>query len=371
MQISSINIKDAFFIILLVLLGGVMLRIFSPFLDVLVVALIVVQLFYPIYKLLHKFIRNKGISSAISTILVYLFVFLPLFAITLLVTAEILNLVQQFAPEGSAGSSDLLLRLEEMLRPTVQEVNKILTQLKDAGITESSEIDIQQIARDAVNGLKDIVVPLTTGLISGTVSVLFYIFLLTLSIIYLFIDFDKLPNFLSRFSPLDDKIDKLLITKFMETSRAVIIGNFFVAMAQATAVLIPMLLMQIGAPALLWIIMVILSLVPVGSGLIFVPLGILLALSGRAAEGLFLIVYGGIIINVVDATLRPRLMKGAVQLHPLIVILSVIGGIAGFGPLGLIYGPLIAVFFTSLMEVYNQQFLKYGKAPEAVLAEQS
>lgn len=243
--------------------------------------------------------------------------------------------------------------------------------MKDAGITESSEIDIQQIARDAVNGLKDIVVPLTTGLISGTVSVLFYIFLLTLSIIYLFIDFDKLPNFLSRFSPLDDKIDKLLITKFMETSRAVIIGNFFVAMAQATAVLIPMLLMQIGAPALLWIIMVILSLVPVGSGLIFVPLGILLALSGRAAEGLFLIVYGGIIINVVDATLRPRLMKGAVQLHPLIVILSVIGGIAGFGPLGLIYGPLIAVFFTSLMEVYNQQFLKYGKAPEAVLAEQS
>lgn len=371
MQISNINVKDAFFIILLVALGGVMLKIFSPFLDVLVVALIVVQLFYPIYNLIYRVLKSKGIASGLSTILVYIFVFIPLFVITLLVTAEILSLVQQFAPDGSANSSDLINKLESMLRPTVQEVNNILGRLYDAGITQTAQIDLQQTARDVLTRLQDIVIPLTSSLISGTVNVLFYIFLLTLSIIYLFIDFDKLPKFLSRFSPLDDHIDKLLINKFMETSRAVIIGNFFVAMAQATAVLIPMLIMQIGAPALLWIIMVILSLVPVGSGLIFIPLGILLALSGRVAEGLFLIVYGAIIINVVDAALRPRLMKGKVQLHPLIVILSVIGGVAGFGPLGLIYGPLIAVFFTSLMEVYNQQFLKYGKTSETVLAEQS
>lgn len=371
MQISRINVKDTFFIILLVLLGGVMLRIFSPFLDVLVVALIVVQLFYPIYKLIYGVVQNKGVASGLSTILVYIFVFLPLFVITLLVTAEILNLVQQFAPNGSADSSGLIKQLEDMLRPTVHEVNNIFSRLYDAGLTQSGQIDLQQTARDVLGRLQDIVIPLTSSLISGTVNVLFYLFLLTLSIIYLFIDFEKLPKFLSRFSPLDDKIDKLLINKFMETSRAVIIGNFFVAMAQATAVLIPMLIMQIGAPALLWIIMVILSLVPVGSGLIFIPIGALLALSGRVAEGLFLIVYGAIIINVVDAALRPKLMKGKVQLHPLIVILSVIGGIAVFGPLGLIYGPLIAVFFTSLMEVYNHQFLKYGDSTEEVLADKS
>lgn len=348
-----------------------MLRIFSPFLDVLVVALIVVQLFYPIYTFLYKLIRSKGIASALSTVLVFIFVFLPLFTITLLVTAEILNLVQQFAPDGSSGTSDLINSLEELLRPIIQDVNNLLARLKDLGITESSEVDLQQIASDAVGRLQDFVIPLTSSIISGTVNVLFYLFLLTLSIIYLFVDFDKIPTFVSRFSPLDDRIDKLLITKFMETSRAVIIGNFFVAMAQATAVLIPMLLMQIGAPALLWISMAILSLIPVGAGLVFFPVGILLAFSGRAVEGLFLIIYGGVIINVVDAALRPRLMKGKVQLHPLIVILSVIGGITAFGPLGLIYGPLIAVFFTSLMEVYNHQFLKYGDSTEEVLASKS
>ncbi|MBL8015498.1 MAG: AI-2E family transporter [Candidatus Doudnabacteria bacterium] len=368
MQVSRINIKDTFFIILLVMLGLVLLRVFAPFMDIIVIALIVVQLFYPIFKYTYYFSQSKGFASILSTILVFVFVFIPLLAIIILATTEVVNLVQQLAPNGEA--SEVVSQLEEKLRPTIQEMNNILLRLKDLGLTQQTEVNLPQIVNDLATRLQDLVLPVGTAIVSGAINVLFYLFLLTLSILYLFVDFDRLPQFLTRFSPLDNRIDKILITKFTETTRAVIIGNFLVAFAQATAVIVPMIIMQVGAPVLLWISMVLLSLVPVGAGLIFAPVGALLIISGRVAEGTFLIVYGAIIINVVDAALRPRLMKGKVQLHPLIIIFSVIGGISAFGPIGIIYGPLIAVFFTSLIEVYNLQFNKYDQ-PDAKSAVES
>lgn len=331
-----------------------MVRIFSPFLDILVLALVIVQLFYPVYKLLYYLSQSKGISSAITTLLVFVFVFIPLITLTVFVSSEVVNLVQQVAPNGEA--SEIISRVETAIRPTLDEVNRLASRLSDLGVEGVQEVNLQEIVTDLAARLQALVVPVGTAILSGTVNVLLYLFLLTLSILYLFVDFDKLPSFLTRFSPLEDRVDKILVSKFTETTRAVIIGNFLVAIAQATAVIIPMLVMGIGAPVLLWLSMVLLSLIPVGAGLIFGPVGALLIISGRVAEGTFLVVYGAIIINVVDAALRPRLMKGKVKLHPLIIIFSVIGGISVFGPIGIIYGPLIAVFFTSLMEVYNQQF---------------
>lgn len=356
MKLQDLNVKQLFFVVLLIGLGLIVIRLFLPFLDVIVLALIIVGLFYPIFQRLYKFFNSKAIASSLSTILVFIFVFIPLFMVVLLATNEVINLVQQLTPGPNNSTPQLILQIQTDLRPTIQEVNRLLTQLKDAGLTEQGEINIVQIASDLLKSVQSLLLPLTTAIISGAVNVLFYLFLLVLSLLYIFSDYDRLPRFLTRISPLEDKIDELLISKFSETTRAVIIGNFLVAMAQATVVIIPIVVMGIGAPVLLWLSMVILSLIPVGAGLIFGPLGLLLIITGRPAEGIFLIVYGAIMINVVDASLRPRLLKGKVQLHPLIIIFSVIGGITVFGPLGILYGPLISVFFTSLMEVYNAHF---------------
>ncbi len=102
-----------------------------------------------------------------------------------------------------------------------------------------------------------------------------------------------------------------------------------------------------GAPVLLWLIMVILSLVPIGSGLVWFPVGIFMIANGQTVEGIALIIYSGVIINVIDALLRPIVMKEQTNLHPLVILFSVLGGIAVFGPIGVLYGPLISVFFTS------------------------
>lgn len=369
MQLKQIDIKATFFIALLLVLFTVLLRVFTPFLDIIVVALVVVQLFYPVYKLLYNVIQSKGLASAFSTILVYLFVLIPITLVITFAVSEVINFAQQIAPTNTEEANQLVETLQKSFTPAIDELNGTLNKLKDLGLVdEDASLDFDQALGDLSTRIQESIVPVVTGVISGALNVLFYLFLLTLALIYLFIDFDRLPKFFMKFSPLDNRIDRVLLTKFTDTTRAVITGTFFVAMAQASVVIIPMVIMGIGAPVLLWVLMVILSLIPVGAGLIFIPIGLLLIIAGRPAEGIFLIVYGAIAINVVDAALRPRIMKGKVQLHPLIIIFSVIGGISAFGVMGILYGPLIAVLFTTLMEIYNNEFNKDVNYAQQTLA---
>jgi predicted PurR-regulated permease PerM len=216
--------------------------------------------------------------------------------------------------------------------------------------------DLGSLGYELLSGIQSNLLPLVSNLVSLSLNALFMGFLFVITLLYLFTEYDKLPRLISRISPLDDDLDHLLFNKFTETTRAVIIGNFLVAIAQASAVSGMLLILGVGAPVLLWVLMVILSLVPIGSGLVWLPVGIGLALSGNPLAGVLLIVYSAIIINVIDTSLRPQLLRGTLRLHPLVIIFSALGGIGMFGPLGILYGPLIAVFFTSLMDVYTTRY---------------
>jgi predicted PurR-regulated permease PerM len=376
MQLSKINIKEFFFLIILVVLGVILIRLFSPFLNIILLALVIVQLFYPLYKRIQKALNNTGLSSVLTTLSAFLVVVIPIIIITGLAIAEVTHLVSTVTSTKTSDSvitqqainenkSKEEVAIETWLQPSLQQLNTFLVDSKLVP-KDSPPITVQKIISFVLGNIRDFFVPITTEVISGSVNILFSLFILTLTLIYLFPAYERLPQFIKRISPLDDKLDDLLVSKFTETSQAVIKGTFLVAIAQATAVIAAMVLMNVGSPVLLWLIMVILSIVPIGSGLIFIPVGIIMAATGNATNGIFLIIYGVVIINVIDALLRPYLMKETVQLHPMVIIFSVIGGISAFGPLGILYGPLIAVFFTALMDVYNQHFMTQSSANEAV-----
>ena len=176
------------------------------------------------------------------------------------------------------------------------------------------------------------------------------------TMLYLFVDFKKIGAGLKRISPLPDDLDEVFAQKFRDTAKAVIKGTFVIAFLQATAVGVVMKIMNIEPLILWWVIMLILSIIPVGSGLIWFPLGLVLIFSGRVAEGIFLIVYSAIIINVIDTSFRPRLIKEGTNLHPILALFSALGGLAVFGLIGLIYGPLITVFFVTAMEIYHKRY---------------
>ncbi len=367
MQLSKLSVKSFFFLAILVIFGVISIRLFNPFINIILLALVIVQMFHPIYTRVHRLLRSTGISSILTTLSAFVIVVVPIILISALAIAEITNLVSTVTGSKSGTDSAIAqqaitenkskeeVAIENILQPSIDQLNKFLqdSKLIEAG---SQPVTVQTITTLVLKNIRDFFVPITTEVISSSVNILFSLFILTLTLIYLFPAYERFPQFVKRISPLDDKLDDLLINKFTETSRAVIKGTFLVAIAQATAVIIAMVLMNVGSPVLLWLIMVILSIVPIGSGLIFIPTGIIMIATGNVTNGIFLIIYGIVIINVIDALLRPYLLKETVNLHPMVIIFSVLGGISAFGPLGVLYGPLIAVFFISLMNVYNQHF---------------
>ena len=109
--------------------------------------------------------------------------------------------------------------------------------------------------------------------------------------------------------------------------------------------------------------MAVLSLIPlVGTFLVWGPAAILLIADDRMGAGIFLILWGVVVVGLSDNVLRPLLMQGKSQLHPLLIFFSLIGGIMAFGPLGILLGPLAIVLVIAMLRAYEEAarpFLEY------------
>jgi len=188
---------------------------------------------------------------------------------------------------------------------------------------------------------------------------LFMTFVMFFSLYYFFKDSDKLLKKFMALSPLKDSQEKLLVTKFVTISRATLKGTLVIAIIQG--VLMGILFASTGvSSATLWaLITVILSLVPLlGTILVWAPVGAFMLLTGSIWQGVVIIVFGGIVVSNVDNLLRPKLVGGEASLHPLLVFLSTLGGIAFFGIVGFLLGPVIIVLLLTLLDIYQIEFKK-------------
>jgi len=224
------------------------------------------------------------------------------------------------------------------------------------GLEYVEEIRLGEVLVQAGALTGDAILNLISSTVSNFANILIKGFFMIFTMIYLFVDYDRIGKGFKTISPLPDDLEDMFASKFRSTTRAVIKGTFIIAALQATAVAIPMWLMGVESVVLWWVIMVVVSVIPIGSGVVWFPIGILSILAGRPLAGLFLIVYSAIIINVIDTSIRPRLIKRDTNLHPVIALFSILGGLNLFGLPGLIYGPLIAVFFITIMEVYRKRY---------------
>ncbi len=355
-QIKNLEIKNIFFLIILVSISIVTAKIFLPYINIIIISLVIVQLFYPIYKFLVNRSGSKVLSVTVSVLVALLLFIIPITIIILLTFNEIQNIAK------TNGIINILDSLEKTINNIINSINSVSSQ----NSIVLSNIQLRDVALQLANNVKGELLPITQQILSFSGEILFNAFLLILCLVYFFPIYDQLPRYFRYISPLDDKLDNILFKKFTDTTKGVIRGSFIVAILQATAVAIPLFLLGIGAPVLMWIIMFILSLVPVGSGLVWGPIGLTLVIDGfstgnssKVILGIALIIYSAIIINVIDTTFRPRLIKDTVNLHPLVTIFSVLGGIYFFGVLGVLYGPLIVVFFLSIMQIYRLEYLNH------------
>ena len=157
--------------------------------------------------------------------------------------------------------------------------------------------------------------------------------------------------------PLGDARERYLLGRFAEVSRATIKGTLVVGIVQGTIGGIAFAVLGINAPVLWGTVMALLSILPaVGTALVWLPAAVFLILTGQVIAGVVLILIGVFVIGLVDNLLRPVLVGRDTQLPDYVILLSTLGGLAGFGLAGIVIGPTIAAFFLSVWQMAEQEF---------------
>lgn len=323
----------------LLFLGVLLLTffLFQPYLGALFVAMVLAVMFGPVYRYFEtKLSPYRGIAAAITVAIVLFVILLPLSYISAMLFQEAKDLSLTVVNNGT-GSSFLADRLESVER-------SILT------ITPDAELDL-----DPKQYIQNVVLWLTDNLgsfFSGFASITLKTFLMIIALFFFLRDGKKLKQTVVEWSPLADNYDEGLLNKLGVAVNSVIKGDILIAVIQGLLAGIGFVIFGVPSPVLWGSVATITALIPtVGTGIVIFPAVIYLYFASTLPMAVGLLIWGVVIVGLIDNYLRPTLIHKDINIHPFIILLSVFGGLSLFGPLGFLAGPIIVSFLFALIDV--------------------
>lgn len=358
--------RRGFVLLLVIGITAAFLWMVWAFVMTVVLAAILAGLFHPMYRRLHALVGERGWLAALITVLVVLIVIVvPLALVLGLVAGEAVRLSTAVAPriqEMVAHPTQLTTLLERL--PFYEHLAPYRSQI----LARTGEL-IGNLGRFAAGAI--------SATTAGTASAILQFFILLYTLFFLLIDGPALLRKMTSFLPLRENEKELVLDKFVSVTRATLRGTLVIGIVQGTLGGLSFWAAGIDG-ALFWgTMMVVLSVLPVvGGALVWVPAVIVLAIQGQWQSALGLTLFNALIVGSVDNVLRPRLVGRDTEMHDLMILFSTLGGIAAFGPMGFIIGPILAAVFVVSWEIFGTAFgdvipvaqpilLTDGKGPES------
>ena len=340
-----------FFLLVLIVSIFFLGRILYPFWSILVLSFILTNLFRPIYLFFCKKLP-EGPSSILTCLLIIAIVFIPLVFFILALSNEALTVYQW------GRDSRIWLKLQTFIQESPLLAN-VQEYLREVGFDfEPTQISDSLSYLVKMGGL---MLYNQASAWAANILQFFVLFVMMILIIFfLLIDQPRLIDFVVRLSPLPDDEDQLLINKFQEIASAILKGNGICGLIQGIIGGSMFSILGLNSPILWGCLMAILAFLPIfGIGLVMIPAALILAGSGKIGTGIFLFFFYLILSFSVEYLLKPKLVGDQVQMHTLLVFLSIIGGLSVYGVLGIIYGPLIVTAFLTLSDIYLKKYDDY------------
>jgi predicted PurR-regulated permease PerM len=169
--------------------------------------------------------------------------------------------------------------------------------------------------------------------------------------------------------PLESDQEDRLISRFVSVTRATLKGTLVIGIIQGGLAGLAFVVVGIEGAIFWGTIMAVLSIIPaVGAALVWGPAVIYLVATGQVMAGLGLLVWCGLVVGSSDNILRPILVGKDTEMPDLLVLLSTLGGLSVYGPLGVLIGPIIAALFLTVWELYSETFREILPEVKGVLA---
>jgi len=336
---------------LLILLGLVLVGcyfVFRPFLTEILVAAILASIFYTPYLKLTKFLKGRqNLAALLMCLFLVMLIIIPTVRLVIYAGQQSVTAYAQAVNFFNSHSVNGVIQPSALPDNLFGTIN--LTQYYDNETFKNLFLDtLKQSSNWLLSG--------ATMLVKGTTSFIVSLFIIIITMFFFFVDGKKMLERLMYLSPLPNIYDREIFQKFRTVSYTTILSTFVTASAQGLVGAIGFAI--IGFPAFLaGVLVALLSLLPyLGSMIFYVPVGLYYLIVGKIWQGIFILLWGAIIIGNIDNVIRAYMIKGKAQVNPIFVVFSILGGIVLFGFWGVVLGPLIIAIAVTIFHIYELEF---------------
>jgi predicted PurR-regulated permease PerM len=337
--------EDKAFVWLVIIISLAFLWVVKPLYGPILWAIIIAILFSAIHRRVLTHFQKPNLAAFVSLLLVLVIVVLPVTVVTLSLAKE----ATQVYDKIQAGDIDMGAHFQKMFDAAPPWATDWLNRF---GLATFSDFKLK--LAEGISNASKVVVTQAINVGQSTFTFLLNLFVMLYLLFFLFRDGHALLPRLRRAIPLRREYTRAFIDRFAVVIRATVKGNLIVALVQGALGGVIFWILGIQAPMLWAALMALLSLLPaVGPALIWLPVAIYLIATGAVTKGIVLIVFGAVVIGLVDNLLRPLLIGKDTKMPDYLVLISTLGGIAVFGINGFVIGPLIAALFISAWEIYT------------------
>ncbi len=329
----------------------VVLRVLAPFASVLLLAVVAAGLIYPPYLRLVNGLRGHRMTAAlIVCVFLLVMVLVPLSIIATDVSGEALGFYEMTTTELT--ERGVLERLQQR-QERIEWINSFL---EPTGVVLTAE-DVSDWLTTLGVRLGAFFYKQGVGLAKGLVRFVFGFIFWVVVIFYLLVDGETARKWFGNTLPMPIKEQQLLSQRFMDMASSLVVGNGLAGLIQGVAGGVVFAIAGLPGPVLWGAVMGVLAFIPViGISIVFIPAFLILLIAGETTKAFAVFVPLALIATVVEYWLKPMLVGRRGQMHTLLVFLSLIGGLAAYGPMGILIGPLVMTAFLTLVSIYREHY---------------
>jgi predicted PurR-regulated permease PerM len=335
-----------FFLALMVVAIVLVAFVLKPVIKELLLAVVLAGMLWPLQTWLTKKLGGRrGVSAGILV-----------FAVVALLLGPIATMVTLVIRDGADG----VAFVSDAIRS--DDVRK-LTEYLPEGARDSVRKAIDDMPRDvssAVGALKESqpdALSTATHVVSVTGSFLFHTVLMLIALFFLLVQGHQLVRWLDGVSPLEQGQTQELLETFRKVSVAVIASAAITAAVQAVAALVGFFITRVPNPFFFTLVTFFVAFIPaIGAAVVCLFCAALLLVTGHPYMAIVLAAWGLIVVGLVDNLVKPLLIRRGLEIHGGVVFFALIGGLAAFGAIGLLVGPLSVAFFLAVLRMYHRDY---------------
>lgn len=324
-------------LILTAIVSVLFLDVARPFLAALIMAAIVSEIAKPIYRFMMKTLYNNNVLSAASTLIIIVAsIIIPLIGVAILAANQATSLtLGAVAIYGNISANPVPFELPDWL-PFQDEMEDAWPQIL---------AKVQELVGIVAAYLATALAALTKGTASFFLNLFIFLYAM-----YFFVQMERsiISQVLS-FTTLPASLQEKLDERIISVSRATIKGTLFIAVIQGALGGIGFWVAGVQAPIFWAVIVTIASVIPaVGGAIIVLGGAVYLAINGAYPMAIALALWGSVVVGTIDNILRPILVGREAQIHDIFILIGTLGGLAAFGAVGLVLGPVLAGLFLTV-----------------------